>query len=900
MSVEKKAGSAWTEFLIAMVVIGAVLGFLFRESFTPEKVLFSNDAPLGLISSKAAYEASTFNGIVTGFWQDLNWIGIEMPSVLPGLSWAMYQVFGGPVANAKFHVPLSFLFLGLAAWGLFRTLGFRPAVCVIGGLAAALNMNPFSHGTWGLPSRALSWGAALLAVAALYSSIRGRAWIKASLAGMCVGFGIVEGFDVGALYSLYIAAFALFIVLAAPAPEGKPVGTGARLAKGGILVAVVAISAGLFAAQALSTLISTQITGVAQAKQDAEGKPGAEAKAAGRWTWTEATAWSLPPAETLRVLVPGLFGYRMDSPEGGNYWGRVGEQPGLPRHSGAGEYAGILVVLVAIFGLVNALRKKGQPFGVLERRMVLFWTGAAMVSVLFAWGHWAPFYQVLFKLPFFSTIRNPIKFMHYFHLSLLIVFGYGLDLLFRNYVERANAKGLGMMEGFKEWFATAGSFERKVVYGFSAGLAVSLVAFLMYTSATNDIKKHLVGVGFPEGMAAQVAAFSQGEVGLYLLFYVLAFAAVLLCLSGYFSGKRARVAGLVLGALLVIDLARANKPWIVYLDYKDKYVSNGVLDFLRKDPVEHRVTYHVGPFLGESLLLSPQMGFMGNVFSDWLQHQFQMFNIQTLDIIQFPRPPALDNAYWRAFVPANNELYRATRLWELSNTRYILGQKEFIGDLNTRFDPELKRFRIATNFDYTLKPGVDPSGQVGMKDLTWELKPNGNLAIFEFTGALPRYKLYGSWQATTNDAAALAQLASKDFDPQTMLFVHDAAVAASPAPAAAGTNSVGAATLVNYEPKKIQLKTDAAGDSILLWNDRWSPNWKAFVDGQPVALLRCNYLMRGIPVPKGSHTVEMRYEQPAKLLGVSFATMALGILFCGLLAFTSGGGKPSTVGAAKN
>src|SRR5688572_4615747 len=169
------AGSVWKQWAAAMLCQAVVLGFLFRQSFEADKVLFSNDAPLGLISSKAGVEASKFEGIVSGFWQDLNWIGIEMPSVLPGLSWAIFQLVGAdPVSTAKFYTPISFLFLGFAAWLLFRTLGFGPVVCVIGGLAAALNMNSLSHGAWGLPSRALTWGAALLAIAALYSGLRGR------------------------------------------------------------------------------------------------------------------------------------------------------------------------------------------------------------------------------------------------------------------------------------------------------------------------------------------------------------------------------------------------------------------------------------------------------------------------------------------------------------------------------------------------------------------------------------------------------------------------------------------------------------------------------------------------------------------------------------------------------
>lgn len=841
-----------------MLCLVVVLGFLFRQSFDSEKVLFSNDAPLGLISSKAGVSASTFEGIVSGFWQDLNWIGIEMPSVLPGLSWGIFQIIGAnPVANAKFHVPLSFLFLGFAAWLLFRTLGFRPVVCVIGALAAALNMNSFSHGAWGLPSRALTWGAALLAVAALYSGLRGRPWIKAALAGMCVGLGIVEGFDVGALYSLYIAAFGIFLAFQRPAATER--------AKGIALVAVVAISAALFSAQALSTLIGTQVKGVVGMEQDAETR----AK-----RWDEATAWSLPKKETLRVIIPGLFGYRMDTPEGGAYWGAVG-YPAYQRHSGAGEYAGILVVLVGIIGAANAFRKQNNYYSALDRRVVIFWTITAIVSILFAWGRWAPFYQILYKLPFFSTIRNPIKFMHFFHLSLLILFGYGLQVIFMHYVNSAATKVSGPMEQFQAWWAKAAGFDRKIVLALGAGLIISLLGFLMYSGSKSDVAKYLETVGFPSPANNEIAAFSMGEVGLYLVFYVLALVGILLCLSGFFNGARARWAGVMLGAILLIDMARANKPWIVYYDYKDRYVANSVLDFLRKDPHEHRVTMRVAPFAGATLLSEQfQRAGMANVFSEWLQNQFQYFNIQSPDIIQMPRVPELDAKFRDAFMPRQADQYHLFgRFWELSNTRYIIGQKEFLQELNRGFDPQRQRFRVANTFDFAPKQGADGGG-------TWELTPEGRLAIFEFTGALPRYRLYSQWQKI-DEPGALGMLASPVFDPHEKLLVHE------DVPASAGSTNAGTATLISYAPKKIELKTETAAPSILLWNDRWSPNWRAYLDGQEVKLLRANYIMRGIQVPAGSHQIEMRYAQPARMLWVSFATLAVGVLMCAFLAFDS-------------
>ena len=43
---------------------------------SPQTNVFSNDGPLGLISSEAGALPSGFKGV----WQDLNWLGIEVVS----------------------------------------------------------------------------------------------------------------------------------------------------------------------------------------------------------------------------------------------------------------------------------------------------------------------------------------------------------------------------------------------------------------------------------------------------------------------------------------------------------------------------------------------------------------------------------------------------------------------------------------------------------------------------------------------------------------------------------------------------------------------------------------------------------------------------------------------------
>jgi hypothetical protein len=367
-----------------------------------------------------------------GIWLDTYWLGLDSGSFPPNFYGTIRLLFG-PLGYVNFSVPVSLLILGLSAGLFFRTLGFSTVVCSLGALAATLNGNHFSNSCWGLPSRATGLGMSFLALAALHSSTKSHPIVKTILAGLAIGMSISESGDNGAIFSLFIAAFAVFLNWNKPEPFGK------RAAKGFAQVIVMAVFAAMLAAQTINIFVNTAVKGIAGI-EDSSVNPTEK--------WDRATQWSLPKKEILRVIIPGLFGYRMDTPKGGNYWGAVGQQPGwqehhqgLPRHSGAGEYAGVLVVLVGIWAVAHSLRRKESTFSAAEKKVIWFWACAFVVAVLFAWGRYAPFYRAVYSLPYFSTIRNPMKFMHPGHLCLLVLFGYGLQGIWKRYLSGSGSEG---------------------------------------------------------------------------------------------------------------------------------------------------------------------------------------------------------------------------------------------------------------------------------------------------------------------------------------------------------------------------------------------------------------------------------------------------------------------------
>jgi len=845
---ENKIGtkpSSWSSALwLFLLVLGILAGFFWR-SVEPSQVIFSNDGPVGAACKNELSMPAGYFGI----WSDLNWLGFNGGSIPVSVYWLLVWVLG-PIGSAKFMFPLTLLFLALSSWLFFRRAGLGATAATFGAVAAMLNSSIFSDGAWGLMTHTITAGLNFLALAAL-SGKRGPYWVRLVLAGFAVGMGVIESADIGALYSLVVAAWVVYQGWAET--DGSMV---RRLALGGARLAVVAVCAGLIASQTIITMVSTQIVGIVGTEQNQQSK-------AEKWDW--ATQWSLPKKEAVSLIVPGLFGYR------GRYWGQIGRAPGweqhhqgFPRYSGTGCYAGILVVILAIWAMVQATQRGASVFSLVERRWIWFWAAVFLVSLLFAFGRHAPFYQLLYALPYFSTIRNPVKFLFFVGWALPVLAAFGVQGLIRAYVTPGSSPGSA---------AKHRAFNRKWFVGSLALGGAAIIGWLIYSGSRPDLVRFLQTQAFGPQDAEVIAKFSIAQAGWALLFLLLSIALVLLVMRGKLTAAGRNWSGIVLLGLLVADLGRANLPWVIYWDYQYKYATNPVIDFLKQEPYKHRV-------LKLPLRTPPELALLDQLYGiEWAQHHFYYYNIQSLDIVQMSREPVVFREFEGAlnFDGTPNTMSRFTRRWELTNTRYSIGPAVFLDVLNTQLDPVKQRFKYALRFNLEPKPGVNNPSQ--LEDFTAVLDTNGNCAVFEFSGALPRVKLYSNWEVSTNDQATLAKLPDPAFDPKETVLVAE-----NISPVSAANQAAGTVDFESYFPSRIVLKADAKVPCVLLLNDRHDPSWKVSVDGQPAELLRCNYIMRGVQLTPGQHTVEFTFRPPLRGFYVSASVMVLGLLLAGYLA----------------
>ena len=74
--------------------------------------------------------------------------------------------------------------------------------------------------------------------------------------------------------------------------------------------------------------------------------------------------------------------------------------------------------------------------------------------------------------------------------------------------------------------------------------------------------------------------------------------------------------------------------------------------------------------------------------------------------------------------------------------------------------------------------------------------------------------------------------------------------------------------VVEYNPNKIIYKSENQKKSFIVFSEIYYPHgWRVFIDGKETKLIRVNYILRGLEVNPGDHTIEMRFEPLSYKIG---------------------------------
>jgi Bacterial membrane protein YfhO len=114
-------------------------------------------------------------------------------------------------------------------------------------------------------------------------------------------------------------------------------------------------------------------------------------------------------------------------------------------------------------------------------------------------------------------------------------------------------------------------------------------------------------------------------------------------------------------------------------------------------------------------------------------------------------------------------------------------------------------------------------------------------------------------------------------DPES--FHHKAYIAGKP-PRVEACAAPETVQLIEHDADRLTIRADLACDGMVVLSDAFYPGWRARVDHRPAGIFQVNGAMRGVLVPRGSHTVTMRYRPWTVYLGAALTLLGILIPLC--------------------
>ncbi len=95
--------------------------------------------------------------------------------------------------------------------------------------------------------------------------------------------------------------------------------------------------------------------------------------------------------------------------------------------------------------------------------------------------------------------------------------------------------------------------------------------------------------------------------------------------------------------------------------------------------------------------------------------------------------------------------------------------------------------------------------------------------------------------------------------------------------------------MIAYEPDHLKYQFNSTTEQFAVFSEVWyGPNkgWQAYIDDEPLEHIRVNYLLRGLRIPAGQHTIEFKFEPQTFYTGRTISLVSSLIILVGFLGFT--------------
>lgn len=548
-----------------------------------------------------------------------------------------------------------------------------------------------------------------------------------------------------------------------------------------------------------------------------------------------ATDWSFSPEETFTFLVPAYYGFgkvKFDDGSGGEAQ-TVNTYFGQMPFTDAAHYMGMAILVLGLFGAwMNRTNRFVQALLVVGIFGLLLSFGRNGLSFVYDF-----FY---YNLPNFNKFRAPSQSLVMLEFVFPILAGFGLESLIAMRKAGDNPKA-----------------DKTILYSLIGFVGLMLVGLLMFSSGkTSYLESISSSPQNQQGHLAQIGDFIYAMAQSDWTFSILFGGGTLLLMYLFVRAKVNPTLFKILIAIIILwDLWRIDmRPFETY-DQQQAYgifESTDIDEFLKQDTSAYRVM---------DLSTSPNYAarhFHENILG---YHAAKMRSYQNL----------LD------FTGQGN--VPETRLaWDILNMKYVIAQ----GVLDQSMTPVFQS-KSRSNIVVSENPNALPRAWfVNRVDVATDEK------VLEMIGDTT-YRTTGKLAFDPRDVAWLKERLATPVDPVGYVAsaTPDTASPGDSTAPASGTPGKGMVTVTRHEPLHVALSVDAPGPTnnfLVVSEINYPPGWRATIDGKPTDIIQANYLLRGIVVPAGKHTIEMNYVREG------FAThkmivLGLNVAMLGLLGF---------------